>query len=134
MKVITFDEHGNAQEQRFEFPKLPEWKMAKDIGYEPQTTFWDDFSIADLYGLEAIADTYKRAFAAWKHDVKYIAEMTLVLNHKGIWYWQASQQYDDDEKLRLISDLYLELYWQLKDWAQRNFDGDDAEYFFNVTD
>ncbi len=23
------------------------WKMAREIGYEPKTTFWQDFSIAD---------------------------------------------------------------------------------------
>lgn len=134
MKIITFDEQGNAHEQKFEMPKLPKWSTAEDIGYEPQTTFWGDFSIADLYGPEAIADTFRRAFAAWKHDVEYIAEMALVLNHKGLWYWQASEQNNNDERLYTISQLYFELYRRLHGWAQENFTGEDAEYYFNVTD
>ena len=30
------------------------------IGYEPKTTFWMDFSIADKFGIEAIVDTFNQ--------------------------------------------------------------------------
>lgn len=33
------------------------------LDYECQTTFWEDFSIAETFGEEAIRDTYKRAKA-----------------------------------------------------------------------
>ena len=36
------------------------------LGYECQTTFPEDFSIAELFGEEAIRDIYKRAKAEWK--------------------------------------------------------------------
>ena len=39
-------------------------------GYELQTTFWNDFSIADRFGLSAIQDTFNRAFKEWKENVK----------------------------------------------------------------
>ena len=29
-------------------PKLPSWNITELTGYEPKTTFWDDFSIADM--------------------------------------------------------------------------------------
>ena len=29
-------------------------------GYQPKTTFWMDFSIADKFGIAAIKDTYNR--------------------------------------------------------------------------
>ena len=35
--------------------------MKNEYGYEPITTFWDDFSIADVFGASAVKDTYKRA-------------------------------------------------------------------------
>ena len=35
-------------------------------GYELQTTFWNDFSIADRFGLSAVQDTFNRAFKEWK--------------------------------------------------------------------
>ena len=33
-------------------------------GYNVQTTFWEDFSAADIFGLSAIQDTFNRAFAS----------------------------------------------------------------------
>ena len=35
-------------------------------GYETITSFWSDFTIADRFGVNAIKDTYKRAFNEWK--------------------------------------------------------------------
>ena len=35
-------------------------------GYQPKTTFWMDFSIADRFGIEAIIDTYERDFKEWQ--------------------------------------------------------------------
>lgn len=46
-------------------------------GYELQTTFWSDFSIADRFGLSAIRDTFDRAFEEWKENYKYLRS----------WYW-----------------------------------------------
>ena len=37
-------------------------------GYRPFTTFFEDFSIADNFGLDAIKDTYNRTFNEWKND------------------------------------------------------------------
>ena len=53
-------------------------------GYNVQTTFWEDFSAADIFGLSAIQDTFNRAFEEWKGNCKYLTELVLVLNHK-IW-------------------------------------------------
>lgn len=39
-------------------------------GYETITTFYEDFSIADAFGIHAIKDTYTRAFNEWKSDYK----------------------------------------------------------------
>ena len=133
--INVIDMTGNEPKQfTFKMPKLPEWTMAKEIGYEPKTTFWQDFSIADIYGAEAVLDTFKQAFREWHHDVTYIAELALVLNHKGCWFYAASEQRGGDEILDMISQMYFKMYEQLHDWAHENFTGDDAEYYFKVTD
>ena len=36
--------------------------MRLENGYETFTTFWMDFSIADKFGVNAVNDTYIRAF------------------------------------------------------------------------
>ena len=56
----------------------------EEAGYKVQTTFWEDFTIADFFGVKAIQDTFDRAFGEWKKDYKYLTELILVLNHK-IW-------------------------------------------------
>ena len=38
----------------------------KLLDYECQTTFWEDFTVTEMFGEEAIRDTYKRAKAEWK--------------------------------------------------------------------
>lgn len=36
------------------------WPIEEQTGYKPQTTFWQDFSIADAFGADAISDTFNR--------------------------------------------------------------------------
>ena len=54
----------------------------ENFNYECITTFWEDFSIADAFGIEAIKDTFKRAFEEWKTNYKYLTELVIVLNIK----------------------------------------------------
>lgn len=64
-------------------------EFMRENGYELQTTFWEDFTIADRFGLSAIQDTFNRAFEEWKEHYKYLTELILVLNHK-IWQYHES--------------------------------------------
>lgn len=32
---------------------IPKWNIAEITGYDPMTTFWQDFSMADKFGNEA---------------------------------------------------------------------------------
>lgn len=72
-------------------------------GYACKTTFWGDFTIADAFGVDAIADTFNRAFSAWKDDVEYLTELVMVLNAK-CWYWYGTDG-DNSEYSRLYADL-----------------------------
>lgn len=65
---------------------VPEWGITKETGYEPMTTFWQDFSIAERFGIESVRDTYRKVKQEWSDNYKYWTELVLVLNHK-IWYW-----------------------------------------------
>lgn len=98
---------------------------AQELGYKPKTTFWEDFSIADKFGLAAVKDTYNRAFDAWKSDHIYLTELVLVLN------WKIGQHYKSNEELaRLYNDL-----WEAADaYACDNLEGDELAYFYRTTD
>lgn len=134
MTVTFIDENGSERSEVFKLPKLPAWSMAAEIGYKPKTTFWEGFSIADLFGIDAVKDTFNRAFAAWRDDVEYIAELALVLNHKGCFYYNASEQHDNDKGLYAFSQTYFAMYQTVHDYAHEHFTGDDADYYFKVTD
>lgn len=73
-------------------------------GYQPKTTFWMDFSIADRFGTEAIVDTYERAFKEWY------------------------------EKNDAIARVYDKLWRKADEWAQENLHGKELQYFYEVTD
>ena len=99
--------------------------MAELTGYKMKTTFWDDFSIADRFGTDAVKDTFNRAFNEWKGNVEYLTELVMVLNWK-IWSW-----YGKNEKL---AEVYNDLWGLADGWACDNLEGDDLEYFYATTD
>ena len=94
-------------------------------GYETFTTFWEDFSIADKFGVAAIKDTFRRAFNEWKNDYKYLTELVMVLN------WKIWQFYGKNDK---YAELYNELWGKADLYACENLHGDEAAYFFRTTD
>lgn len=94
-------------------------------GYQPKTTFWQDLSIADVFGVKAIKDTYNRAFNEWKSNAEYITELTLMLNWK-IWYWH--------EKNEEMAKLYDKLWKEADQWCMDNLKDDDLAYYLRTTD
>lgn len=105
--------------------KLPRWNIEEMCGYKPFTTFWDDFSIADNFGVDAVCDTYNRAFQEWKTDYKYLTELVMVLN------WKIWQHYEHNEPL---ARLYNTLWERAAQYAQENLNGDELTYYFVTTD
>lgn len=94
-------------------------------GYEPKTTFWMDFSIADGFGAEGIKDTYNRAFDEWKNDYIYLTELVMVLNHK-IWEW-----YEKDEE---IAKLYNDLWEKTDAFGMDNLKDEELGYYLATLD
>lgn len=101
------------------------WNIEEITGYKPQTTFYQDFSIADAFGCAAVKDTYNRAFAEWKSNYVYLTELVMVLN------WKIHEHIgSDNEKAQLYDQL-----WQEADaYACDNLAGEELEYFFSTTD
>lgn len=101
------------------------WNIEEMTGYKPQTTFWQDFSIADAFGIKAIKDTYNRAFGEWRSDYVYLTELVMVLNWK-IWQWY--------EKNDEYSKVYNELWMEADQYATETLTGDELSYFYKTTD
>lgn len=100
-----------------------------EFGYEPKTTFWGDFGVADVFSSiepESIYDTYRRAFNGYKDDREYGTELAMVLNHKS---WEHYTK--GNEKLTKI---YAELFSKLDEYILDNWKGEDLNYYLKTTD
>lgn len=99
--------------------------MTLGNGYVMTTTFWDDFTIADCFGVSAIKDTFKRAFNEWKGNYVYLTELVIVLNHK---VWQHYQKNDT------YAELYSDLWERADAYACNHLKGDELRHFYQITD
>lgn len=99
--------------------------MTLPNGYVMTTTFWDDFSIADRFGVPAIKDTFKRAFNEWKGNHIYLTELVIVLNHK---IWQHYEMKPDYAK------LYNDLWEKADHYACTHLKGEELTFFYEITD
>ena len=95
-------------------------------GYETITTFHQDFTIADRFGIEAIKDTYHRAFNEWKSNYEYLTELVMVLN------WKIWEHWNDNNKE--YAEVYDTLWREADEYACENLHGEEIAYFFNKTD
>ena len=99
--------------------------MQKVTGYQCMTTFFEDFSIAERFGYNAVEDTFNRAFNEWKTDYKYLTELVMILNWK---IWQFHGKCDD---LALLYDKC----WRIADnYAMENLQGEELRYFIRTID
>lgn len=89
-------------------------------------TFWSDFTIADAFGINAIKDTYKRAFNEWRNDYKMLTALVITLNHK-LW-----QHYEAGHKEFAL--VYNDLWDEAQTYAYENLKDEALAYFIEVTD
>lgn len=93
--------------------------------YDLKTTFFEDFTIADAFGVGAIKDTYNRSFESWKTDVKYITELSMILNHKGWEHYKKNESF---------SKLYFTLFEECDAWCMDHLKGDELNYYIRTLD
>jgi hypothetical protein len=106
--------------------KIKMWNIEEFNGYKPITTFWEDFSIADKFGIDAVKDTFNRAFNQFKTDYKYLTELSLVLNWK---IWEHHEKGNNE-----LAKLY-DWYWRRVDnYAYENLNDEEKSYYWEKTD
>lgn len=103
--------------------------MCEMTGYQPQTTFWDDFNIAEAFGPNAIQDTYNRIMNGWSDNYIYLTELVMVLNW-NIWYWNGA----GTKKAEELTEVYNELWEKADRYALDNLTGEELQYFLRTVD
>lgn len=104
---------------------IKDWNIEKLTGYHPKTTFYTDFSIAEPFGISAIADTYERAFKEWKNNPVYLTELAMVMN------WKIWEHYETNES---FAKFYNDLWTRTDAYCADNLTGKDLEYYLRTTD
>ena len=106
--------------------RIKTWNIESMTGYKPQTTFYEDFSIADAFGISAIKDTYKRGLeTAQALGYIYLTEFVLALN------WKIWEHYEHNEK---YAKVYNELWKKADLYATSHLKGEELAYFYRTTD
>lgn len=104
---------------------IKKWDIEEQTGYKPLTTFYNDFSVADIYGEDAILDTYNRAIEIKDCDYKYLTELVMVLN------WKIFEYYGHNDKYYR---LYNYLWIKAQTIAETTLKGSELEYYYRTTD
>jgi len=106
----------------FDMGEKPQWDIAQCKGYEPRTDLWDTFTRAERSNIESVKIAY---LEAWKrrNEREYCTELALVLRDKiGM------------QRSRDMAYFYEFLYKSITDYVNRNWTGEDLDYFFALTD
>ena len=103
---------------------IPKWNITELSGYEPITTFWQDFSIADKLGINDIEETYECIKSEWKDDFKYWTELCLV----------SITRYGNGMREIIKKAVLYDKLWREADEMTSEWSDEKQEYYFQVTD
>lgn len=106
--------------------RLSTWRIKELTGYEPITTFYEDFSIADRFGLKEVKGTYRTGRAvAEALGYKELTEFVMALN------WKIHEHYGSND---VLARLYNDLWAEADIYARENLKGEELAYFFETID
>jgi hypothetical protein len=108
--------------------------MTTPNGYKMTTTFWEDFSIADASGIDAVQETYDTAFNEWKHDHVYLTELAIVLNWKIWQHYEKRDRHNENDKEFLLAKRYNTLWMETDEYAMDNLKDEELQFYIKVTD
>lgn len=100
-------------------------QYAGEVAYQVKTTFWQDLTLAEPFGLDAVQDTYNTLFDMSKNDYILLTELVFVLNLK-IWYYHETNIH--------YARLYDSLWRETDSYACDTLTGEELTYFYRTLD
>lgn len=104
---------------------LERMSLEKMLDYKFESSFYEEFSVADEFGPEGVRRHYDTVFEQYKDNLKYLTELVLVLNIKLFLWFKV----DDDLGL-----TYEELWKETDGYALETLKGDDLHYYLHTLD
>lgn len=107
---------------------LFESMLADITDYERKTTFYSDLSIAEVYGVSSIKETFDRVIESWMDNIEYITEFAMCLNYKS---WEHNSRHKEE-----LTEVYSDLYYKAYDMIVEHYKDNEKElsYFFRTLD
>lgn len=88
------------------------------------TTFVQDLRIADMFGQQAIKETFDNVVESWLDDVEYFTEFVVALNQL-CWFHYENGRHD-------IGMLYSELFYKARNLGYDTYKGAELDHFYSV--
>lgn len=98
-------------------------KRCKECGYNSMTSFDSMLSEAEPFGTEAVEKAYREIRNRWDSNAKYLTELTVLLNEKGLYLSRRN---------RKLSDLYTKLFHETYLYAEQHLYENERSYFYGV--
>lgn len=97
----------------------------RTLGFKFDSTFFEEFSIAEQYGPKGIREHFNLVFREWKDNLKYVMELVQVLNLKvATWFGK-----DDD-----LGMTYDELWHIADSYVFENYSKEDLQTYLHTLD
>lgn len=141
--------------------KTPCTKTRAEVDAETErfsSTFYTDFAIANAFGESAVRGTFRRAFAEWREDYRYLTDLVMALN-RHLWERNARErslveavakmhpEITDGEmreiartwnehhrRCPVLQYAYEELWRKANNYAYDHLTGEELAYFYRITD
>ena len=92
-----------------------------------KTTFWADFTVADVFGEKAVKETFNHVFKEWRGDYRHLTSLVMTLNHKIFWHYYENKDYK-------MAKLYDTLWRKADEYAIKHLKDDELKFFLKTTD
>lgn len=95
-------------------------------------TLWQDFSEAEIMGVNRIKETFSRIFAKWKYNHKCLLKLCIVLYNK-VCFFTTNTQLVRPKKAEEYAIVYLNLWRQADRFALDTLTGEEIQYLYRIT-
>lgn len=99
---------------------MKDWKIEQLTGYKPHANFYVDFSMAEPFGISAIANVYNRLFSQYKNNTVYLTELSMAIN------WKIYEHYDKEKQL---TKFYQSIWEQIDGYCKENLQKPYIDYY-----
>lgn len=99
---------------------IKDWRIEQLTGYKPHFSFYVEFSMAEPFGISAIANTYNRMFKRNKDSVVGVTELSMAINWKIYEHCDGGVSY---------AKFYQSIWDSIDNYCKDNLKGDDLRYY-----